>query len=95
MYGECINSTGRLYYNLEIVATALQGIYTCASPDGRSSALSTGWQGLGPVCTCNNSRDFLNCDEVWPSTQLVVQPSFQEKMMRMASSMRRVMNRTR
>lgn len=57
MYGRCMNeSVGLRFFNLEIVATALSGVYPCASSDGRSALLHTGWSAAAP-CTCNNSRD--------------------------------------
>ena len=89
MYGRCMNeSVGLRFFNLEIVATALSGVYPCASSDGRSALLHTGWSAAAP-CTCNNSRGlFLHCDEVPFSGRLEVEPSFQHERMMMMSGMR-------
>ena len=55
--------------NIELVSTKLQGIWPCASEDGRSALIRSGWAGAQP-CTCNNSvhSRHLNCAEVPPSS---------------------------
>jgi len=92
MYGLCLNgSRAPTLYNIEIVSTALVGVYPCASDDGRSTRVRTGWRGAN-TCTCNNSASsFLHCQEVEPSTRAVFDPrrrAFQNEMMaRMSARM--------
>tara|TARA_B100000780_G_scaffold176004_1_gene123308 strand:- start:39 stop:635 length:597 start_codon:yes stop_codon:yes gene_type:complete len=69
MYKGCLNTSlpDLTYFNREVVVTSLQGIHTCASADGSSPLLRTGWPqaGKGATCTCNNSAgDHLHCAEV-------------------------------
>lgn len=60
------------YFNVEIVSTHLQGIYACASANGTSPLLRTGWPqtaidapGISAACTCdNNASAHLHCTEV-------------------------------
>ena len=73
MYSDCLNmSTPNLtYFNLEVVSTKLVGIYPCASPDGKTPLLRTGWPQEadgGAPCTCDNNVSMhLHCAEVPPS----------------------------
>ena len=72
MYKPCLNTSkaNLTYFNLEVVSTRLTGIYPCASADGASPLLQTGWPqaGRGAPCTCdNNASEHLHCAEVWPS----------------------------
>ena len=91
MYGGCINQTlapTLRYFNLEIVSTKLTGVHPCASADGRSPLITTGWRGAGGPCTCdNNASAFLHCDEVPFSARLVVDPIYQQELSRMSSMM--------
>lgn len=69
MYGACLDRSKRNlnYFNHEIVATGLQGIFACASANGSTPLLQTGWPqaGSGAPCTCvNNASDQLHCAEV-------------------------------
>ena len=68
MYGQCRNasSAGLNYFNIEVVSTKLVGIHACAIASGESPLIRSGWKGAH-TCTCNNSIDFLNCEEVLPS----------------------------
>lgn len=64
MYGDCLNrSSGFLYFNIEIVSTKLTGSYACTSSTGRSPLIRAGWRAALP-CTCDNTKDYLNCGEV-------------------------------
>ena len=70
MFGDCLdtNNTNLTYFNLEVVSTRLVGIHPCASADGASPLLRTGWprapETSGP-CTCdNNASEHLHCAEV-------------------------------
>lgn len=59
-------------FNLEIVATKLIGFHPCASADGRSAGVRSGWGGV-KACSCNNSRGlFLHCEEVPASAARVL-----------------------
>mmetsp|Transcript_36798 Transcript_36798/g.83277 ORF Transcript_36798/g.83277 Transcript_36798/m.83277 type:complete len:166 (-) Transcript_36798:261-758(-) len=49
--------------NYEIVSTKLEGLYTCASKDGRSPLIRSGWKGAGN-CTCDNKLKHINCKDV-------------------------------
>jgi len=77
MYRDCLNESipTLTYFNVEIVSTKLQGIHACASANGTSPLLSTGWPqtaaetpGLYDVsgaCTCdNNASAHLHCAEL-------------------------------
>ena len=76
MYRDCLNTSlpNLTYFNLEVVAPRLQGIHACASADGSSELLRTGWPGAGAEagegavggdCTCdNNASHHLHCAEV-------------------------------
>ena len=69
MYGDCLNATASnlRYWNHEVVHVRLQGIYTCASANGSTPLLQTGWPhaGRGAPCTCNNNAStHLHCSEV-------------------------------
>ena len=63
-YGK--NWTTSANMNYELVSTRLQGKFACASEDGLSPLIRTGWKG-NRACTCNNTNSHtknLNCAEV-------------------------------
>ena len=60
-YGDCRKNKGTPYLNIEIVATKLVGENTCASNNGKSPLLKTGWKGSKGTCQCDNGKDNLNC----------------------------------
>ena len=76
MYSDCLNTSlpNLTFFNLEVVSTRLQGIHACASANGSSPLLRTGWPGAkagggeaaaGAPCTCdNNASEHLHCAEV-------------------------------
>ena len=70
MYSDCLNRSvpGLTYFNVEIVSTQLVGWHACASAGGDSPLLRAGWRGSAP-CSCNNSLEFLNCEEAPLSTR--------------------------
>merc|ERR1712060_215794 len=60
----CNKQGGKLTYpNMEIVSTKLVGLHACASKDGQSDLLRTGW-GADNSCVCDNSQNELNCQGV-------------------------------
>lgn len=69
MYGDCLNLTSPTlrYFNHEVVHVRLVGIFPCASANGSSQLLQSGWPqaGRGAPCSCdNNASDHLHCAEV-------------------------------
>ena len=46
--------------NYEIVSTRLVGATSCCSANGTSPLIRAGWMGARP-CTCNNSKNNINC----------------------------------
>jgi hypothetical protein len=75
MYRDCLNTSlpNLTFFNLEVVSTRLVGIFACASANGTSPLLRTGWPPHADrPCTCNNSAsEHLHCREVpaslWPA----------------------------
>lgn len=51
------------YMNIELVGVKLVGTYACGSAQGVPTSIRAGWQAALP-CTCDNSKDFLNCKGV-------------------------------
>lgn len=69
MYGDCLNTSRRMltFFNRELVSTRLVGIHACASANGTSPLLATGWPHAGRArpCTCDNAAsEHLHCLEV-------------------------------
>lgn len=82
MYRDCLdtNSTNLAYFNREVVSTRLVGVHACASADGASPLLRTGWPSVpemtGP-CTCdNNASEHLHCAEVLYSLPHPLEPEY-------------------
>ena len=60
-YGDCRKNPGTPYFNIEILMTKMYGEAACASRDGNSPLLMTGWVGSKGTCSCDNKQTFLNC----------------------------------
>ena len=56
----CDSAVGAPYMNIEIVATALTGTYSCGQKTGTPKSLRQGWGGTLP-CNCDNSLPQTNC----------------------------------
>lgn len=57
---QCRGNKGTPTLNYELVSTKLKGMYACASSDGKSNLLRSGWMGSKP-CVCNEKVGKLNC----------------------------------
>ena len=60
-YGDCRKNAGTSYLNIEIVCTSCVGENTCASNNGQSPLLMSGWMGAKGTCKCDNTKKNLNC----------------------------------
>ena len=63
---ECTGSPAdvKAVINYELVSTRLVGATACASADGRSPMIRSGWN-ASKNCTCDNKASaFINCEEV-------------------------------
>lgn len=57
------------YMGFEIVGVKLVGTYACGSKAGAPGSLRTGWM-ASKQCSCDNSKQFLNCQGVPLSQEL-------------------------
>jgi len=65
------------YMGLEIVGVRLVGKYACGQSSGAPSSIRSGWQAVNQ-CTCDNSRPFLNCNEVPATAEMLASGNFSE-----------------
>ena len=63
------------YMGLEIVGVRLVGMYTCCQSSGTPSSILSGWEAANP-CNCDNSRTFLNSNEVPATAEMLASGNF-------------------
>merc|ERR1712070_618591 len=55
--------SGLAYMGVELVAVKLVGKYACGAPAGVPATIRAGWA-ASRACTCDNSKQYLNCHDV-------------------------------
>ena len=58
-YNTCRRKPGVKVPNMEIVITALDGVYPCADKKGTSPKIKMGWHST--TCACSNAMNMVNC----------------------------------
>jgi len=69
-FKRCRERPGQASMNYELVSTKLEGMYSCASQDGKSDLLRVGFH--SKTCICDNSQEHLNCAGVPQLKEFVV-----------------------